>query len=127
MGVDRLDGDRQDPRRHTVVSEGEPPDAGGGAPALYTVGSAWVSGEEGRKGVIAPGRLADLAVLSADYFTVPEADIRGIEAVLTVVGGKMVYGADDFEKLAAAPPPVSPDWSPVKTYGGYYRRKQTAP
>ena len=40
-----------------------------------------------------PGKLADLAVLSADYFSVPEEEIKGIESVLTVVGGKVVYGA----------------------------------
>jgi predicted amidohydrolase YtcJ len=92
---------------------------------LYTVGSAWFSGDEDKKGVIAPGRLADLAVLSADYFTVPEGDICNIEAVLTIVGGKVVYGSGEFEKLVPSPPPVSPDWSPVKTYGGYYSRDLT--
>ena len=37
---------------------------------LYTAGSAWFSGEEEKKGAILPGRLADLAVLSDDYFSV---------------------------------------------------------
>ena len=59
----------------------------------YTVGSAWFSGEEDKKGAIVPGQLADLAVLSADYFSVPEEEIKGIESVLTLVGGKVVYGA----------------------------------
>jgi len=86
---------------------------------LYTVGSSWFSSEEGRKGAIAPGQLADLAVLSADYFSVPEEEIKGLESVLTVVGGKVVYGAGEFEKLGPPAPPVSPDWSPVKHYGGY--------
>jgi predicted amidohydrolase YtcJ len=89
---------------------------------LYTVGSAWFSGEENDKGVIAPGRLGDLAVLSADYFTVPEGDIRGIEAVLTVVGGKVVHGSGEFKELASPLEPVTPAWSPVKVYGGYQRR-----
>ena len=85
----------------------------------YTLGSAWFSGEEDKKGAIEAGKLADLAVLSADYFSVPEEEIKRIESVLTVVGGKVVYGAGVFEPLAPPPLPVSPDWSPVKAYGGY--------
>jgi predicted amidohydrolase YtcJ len=85
----------------------------------YTLGSAWFSGEEDKKGSIEVGRLADLAVLSADYFSVPEEEIKRIDSVLTVVGGKVVYAAGEFEKLSPPPLPVSPDWSPVKAYGGY--------
>jgi predicted amidohydrolase YtcJ len=84
----------------------------------YTLGSAWFSGEEDQKGSIAVGQLADLAVLSADYFSVPEEQIKRIESVLTVVGGKVVYASGPFERLSPAPLPVSPDWSPVKVYGG---------
>jgi hypothetical protein len=87
----------------------------------YTLGSAWFSGEDDKKGAVAVGKLADLAVLSADYFAVPEDEIKRIESVLTVVGGKVVYAAGDFAKHAPALPPVSPDWSPVKAYGGYHR------
>jgi predicted amidohydrolase YtcJ len=86
---------------------------------LYTVGSSWFSSEEGKKGSIAPGQLADLAVLSADYFSIPEEQIKSLESVLTVVGGKVVYGAAEFERLSPPPLPVSPGWSPVKYYGGY--------
>jgi predicted amidohydrolase YtcJ len=86
----------------------------------YTRGSAWFSGEEDSKGAIAPGQLADLAVLSADYFSVPEEEIKGIESVLTLVGGKVVYAAGEFTGLAPPPLPVLPDWSPVKAYGGYH-------
>ena len=88
---------------------------------LYTLGSSWFSGEEGEKGMLAPGQLADLAVLSADYFTVPEEEIKGIESVLTIVGGRVVYGAEEFGNLAPPPLTVSPDWSPVGSYGGYHR------
>lgn len=88
---------------------------------LYTVGSSWFSGEEAKKGTIAPGQFADLAVLSADYLTVPEEEIRGIESVLTIVGGRVVYGANEFGSLAPPPLPVSPGWSPVASYGGYHR------
>lgn len=88
---------------------------------LYTIGSAWFSGEEDLKGRVAPGQYADFAVLSADYFAVPEEEIKRIESVLTVVGGDVVYGIGDFASLASPLPPISPAWSPVFTYGGYYK------
>jgi len=86
---------------------------------LYTVGSSWFSGEVGQKGAIVPGQLADLAVLSADYFSIPEEEIKRLESMLTLVGGKVVYGAGEFARLAPPPLPVLPAWSPVATYGGY--------
>jgi predicted amidohydrolase YtcJ len=86
---------------------------------LYTVGSAWFSSEAGVKGAIVPGQLADVAVLSADYFAIPEAEIQQLESVLTIVGGNVVYATGPFAPLAPPPLPVSPDWSPVKHYGGY--------
>jgi predicted amidohydrolase YtcJ len=86
----------------------------------YTQGSAWFSGEEAEKGSLASGQLADLAVLSADYFSVPEEEIKQIEATLTIVGGKVVHATAEFADLAPPPLPVLPDWSPVKHYGGYY-------
>jgi predicted amidohydrolase YtcJ len=89
---------------------------------LYTVGSAWFSGEEEMKGRIAPGQLADFAILSADYMTVPEEQIRRIESVLTVTGGDVVYSAGPFTTFVPEPlPPVSPAWSPVTAFGGYQR------
>jgi predicted amidohydrolase YtcJ len=88
---------------------------------LYTVGSSWFSGEVGQKGAIVPGQLADLAVLSADYFSIPEEEIKRLESVLTLVGGKVVYGVGEFARLAPPPPPVLPEWSPVAAYGGYAR------
>jgi predicted amidohydrolase YtcJ len=86
---------------------------------LFTVGSSWFSSEEGQKGAIVPGQLADVAVLSADYFAIPDEEIKRLESVLTVVGGTVVYGAGDFARLSPPPLPVSPDWSPVAVYGGY--------
>jgi predicted amidohydrolase YtcJ len=86
---------------------------------LYTMGSSWFSTEDGKKGALVPGQLADLAVLSGDYFSIPEDEIKHLESVLTVVGGKIVYASDEFSKLAPPPLPVSPGWSPVKEYGGY--------
>ena len=86
---------------------------------LYTHGSAWMSREDDVKGRIAVGQYADFAALSADYFAVPDAEIRHIVAVLTVVDGKIVYGAEEFANLAPPLPPASPDWSPVRSYGGF--------
>jgi predicted amidohydrolase YtcJ len=94
---------------------------------LYTAGSSWLSGEEGKKGTLTQGQFADLAVLSADYFTIPEEEIRGIESLLTIVGGKVVYGAGEFGGFASPPLPVSPDWSPVGHYDGYHRGTAVAP
>lgn len=91
---------------------------------LWTVGSAWFSQEETVKGRIAPGQYADFAVLSEDYFTVPEERIKSIESLLTVAGGKVVYAAKPFEHVAPPPlPAVSPAWSPVAHFGGYQNRK----
>lgn len=86
---------------------------------LFTRGSAWMSREDDLKGSIAPGRYADLSALSADYLEVPEADIRGISSVLTIVDGRVVYGAEEFGPLSPPLPPASPDWSPPRQYGGY--------
>ena len=93
---------------------------------LWTEGSAWFSGEEGVKGRLAPGRYADLAVLSADYFAVPAAEIRGITSVLTMVGGRIVYGADDFSALAPPLPPASPTWSPTAAFDSPGQRRAAA-
>src|SRR6476619_4998406 len=93
---------------------------------LYTMGSSWFSTEDGKKGALAPGQLADLAVLSADYFSVPEEEIKHLESVLTIVGGKVVYATDEFSKLAPPALPVSPNWSPVKQYGGYAKPSDQA-
>jgi hypothetical protein len=88
---------------------------------LWTSGSAWFSSEQGKKGRIAEGMLADLAVLSADFFSVPEEAIRAIESVLTVVGGKVVFGQAEFTALGPPAIPVLPDWSPVTNVPGHYR------
>jgi predicted amidohydrolase YtcJ len=66
---------------------------------MYTMGSAWFTFAEKRKGSIEPGKLADLAVLNADYLTVPEDQIRSIESILTMVGGRVVYAASPFSSL----------------------------
>jgi len=91
---------------------------------LYTKAGAELTGEAGHKGILAEGYLADLAVLSDDYLTVPAEDIAGIESVLTITGGKIVYAAAEYEGLNAPAPPIEPAWSPVAHYGGY---QQPAP
>lgn len=80
---------------------------------LWTGGSAWFSGEEADKGSLEPGRFADFAVLSADYFAVAEEAIADIHSELTVVGGRIVHGNGGFSALAPVLPPPMPDWSPV--------------
>jgi predicted amidohydrolase YtcJ len=93
---------------------------------LWTTGSSWFSGDAGKKGAIETGQLADLAVLSADYFSVAEEQIKSLESVLTVVGGKIVYAAQEFKKHSPPALPVSPSWSPVKVYGGYHNQNPKA-
>jgi predicted amidohydrolase YtcJ len=80
---------------------------------LWTTGSAWFSGEDDKKGKIAAGQLADLAVLSGDYFSVADDEIKRLESVLTLVGGKPVHAAGAFGSLAPAELPASPAWSPT--------------
>lgn len=79
----------------------------------HTIGSAWFSGEEDRKGRLRAGQYADFAMLTADYFAVADADIQAIESVLTVVGGKIVHAAEEYAPLAPPALAPSPAWSPV--------------
>lgn len=66
---------------------------------IYTEGSAWFAHDENQRGRLMPGMLADLAVLSDDYFTVPISDIAKIKSLLTMVDGRIVYGAGPFSAL----------------------------
>ena len=86
---------------------------------LWTEANGWFSTETGKKGQIKAGQLADLAMLSADYFSVPEDDIKHLSSVLTILGGKPVHGDGEFRDLAPPLPPPMPDWSPVRHHGGY--------
>ncbi|WP_186395956.1 amidohydrolase [Stappia sp. TSB10GB4] len=92
---------------------------------LWTEANAWFSNEQGRKGQIRAGQLADLALLSEDYFSVPESDIVHLRSVLTLLGGKVVHGDGDYGRLAPDLPAPMPNWSPVATFGGYHRTTQT--
>jgi predicted amidohydrolase YtcJ len=86
---------------------------------MWTEYTTWFSNEEGRKGRIEVGQLADVIVPSRDYFACPDDEIASITSDLSVVGGRIVYGAGDFRQLDPPLPAAMPDWSPVRTYGGY--------
>ena len=90
---------------------------------LFTAGGAWISSEETKKGTLEAGKLADLVVLSGDYFSMPVDEVRDLESVLTMVGGKVVYAAAPYAQLDAPPLPSLPDWLPVRHYGGYHKAK----
>jgi len=87
---------------------------------MWTENVTWFSNEVGKKGQIAVGQFADLIVPDRDFFACAEDEIADTSALLTIVGGKVVYAAGDFSVLdESAPPPAMPDWSPVRTFGGY--------
>jgi predicted amidohydrolase YtcJ len=87
---------------------------------MWTENVTWFSNEEGKKGRIQVGQFADLIVPDRDFFTCAESEITDITSELTMVGGRIVYGAGDFKILDdAAPPSAMPDWSPVRRFGGY--------
>lgn len=87
---------------------------------LFTAGGAWWMNAESELGMIAPGRLADFALLDRDYFTVPDDEIKSVSSVLTVMDGRVVYGAKDYNALSPTAPPILPAWSPVKYFGSYF-------
>jgi predicted amidohydrolase YtcJ len=87
---------------------------------MWTENVTWFSNEEGKKGRIQAGQLADLVVPDRDFFACAESEIADTTALLTMVGGKVVYGAGPFAAHdEGAPPPAMPDWSPARTFGGY--------
>jgi hypothetical protein len=67
---------------------------------LMTQGSAWMSGEEKLKGTLAKGQYADLVILPQDYFTMDVEKIKNLEASLTIVNGKVVYAAPEYQQYA---------------------------
>lgn len=69
---------------------------------LYTTGSAWYTFDDEDLGSIEVGKLADLVVVSADYLSVREEDIRTLSSVLTLIGGKIVHAGAEFASLATA-------------------------
>ena len=89
---------------------------------MYTTAGADFSAESAVKGTISVGKYGDLAILSADYFCVPEEDISRIESLCTVVGGRVVYSAGEFEGITPPLPAIPYDWSPVDHFGGYQQQ-----
>jgi predicted amidohydrolase YtcJ len=57
----------------------------------YTINGAYAAFEEGIKGSLTPGKLADVTVLSKDILTVPDEEIRSARVLYTIVGGKVLY------------------------------------
>jgi predicted amidohydrolase YtcJ len=87
---------------------------------MWTEYVTWFSNEEGKKGRIEAGQFADLIVPDRDFFACAEDEIADITSLLTVVGGKVVYGTDEFASFDdSATPPAMPDWSPVRRFGGF--------
>ena len=87
---------------------------------MWTENVTWFSNEEAKKGRIEVGQFADLIVPDRDFFGCAESEIADITSDLTVVGGRIVYGAGEFKSHDdSAPPPAMPDWSPVRNFGGY--------
>ena len=73
---------------------------------LYTEGSAWFSFDDRHVGSFSEGKYADLAVLSHDFLTVPDAMLRRTESVLTLVAGRLVHASAPFDALVPSPPPA---------------------
>lgn len=90
---------------------------------LFTRGAAWFTNAEAEMGAITPGNLADFAVLDRDYFDVPEDQIKSVSSVLTIMDGRVVFGAQDYSGLSPRLPATLPVWSPVKSFGTYYGEK----
>jgi len=89
--------------------------------ALYTLHNTWFSNEQGVKGQIKVGQFADLAVLSEDFFAVPEERIRQLASVMTVMDGRIVYADAEFSGFDPGLPPAMPDWSPVNNGSRYWK------
>src|SRR5712672_1820608 len=86
---------------------------------MWTENVTWFSNEEGKKGRIQVGQLADLIVPDRDYFSCAEAEIADTTSDLSIVGGRIVYAASAFKSLDDGAPPAMPDWSPGRRFGGY--------
>lgn len=91
---------------------------------LWTHANAWFTREERTRGRLDVGFEADFAVLAEDYFTCSPEQLRDMEALLTVVDGRVVYAAAGASALnasvkATTQPELLPSWSPVARFGGY--------
>lgn len=86
---------------------------------LFTRNAAWFMNAETELGMVAPGHLADFVLLDRDYFAVADSEIQSVSSVLTVMDGRVVYGAQDYQSLSPVLPEILPAWSPIKHFGGY--------
>jgi predicted amidohydrolase YtcJ/catechol 2,3-dioxygenase-like lactoylglutathione lyase family enzyme len=83
-----------------------------------TLAPAWLTFEERAKGSIEVGKLADLAVLDADILTVPEARIKDLNVLMTMVGGEVVYQDAQFAPTTS---PVRGLYNWIRGTGGAER------
>lgn len=83
---------------------------------LFSAGSAWFSGEEKLKGRIIKGQYADFILTSKDYMTIVEENIKALHSVLTVVGGKVEWGDEEYRDLIKLLPRAIPEWSPTNYF-----------
>jgi predicted amidohydrolase YtcJ len=90
---------------------------------LFTTGPAWFEQQENENGKIAPGYLADFALLDKDFFTIPDDEIKSETSVLTILDGRVVFGTQEYSNLSPKLPETIPAWSPIKYFGGYYNSK----
>ena len=67
---------------------------------MYSLNAAWFTFDDDKRGSLETGKYADLAVLSDDYMTVPVEKVGALHALLTMVGGKTVYGDGPFAGIA---------------------------
>ncbi len=88
---------------------------------LYTKGGAWMTKEEDKKGTLEIGKLADLVLLSADFFSIGVDAIKDLESELTMVGGRVVYANGVYTQLAMKAPEIKQVWLPINDYGKYYK------
>lgn len=86
---------------------------------MFTRSAAWFTNAENELGMIAPGYLADFVLLDKDYLTIPEDQIKSVSSDLTVMDGRVVFGAREYRDLAPRLPEVLPAWSPIRHLGGY--------
>lgn len=89
---------------------------------IYTIGSASLIHQENERGMLKKNFLADLVILNTDYLGVEEEKIKDIRSVLTILDGKVVSGAREYQTIAPQIPKALPDWSPVNFYSGYQSR-----
>src|SRR5262249_3474725 len=68
---------------------------------MYTRNPAFMANDDDKRGTLEAGKVAELAVLSADYLTAPVAEIGKIRSLLRMVGGNVVYADAPFASLEA--------------------------